>query len=349
MSGGAIDSLRRSARKRCASTEETSEGRRRRRALGGDDDLTPATRDAFRASGLGHLLAVSGQNVVLLVAAILVVGEDGSASRGRRRSDRDPARPSSTSSSSDRARRSCAPASRASSSLRHVACEPARSPLARARRRRGGMSLARSVGRRSLQGFQLSFVAVLTDLPGRAAPAPHGWRHVGARAPAQRAARGLDRLHARDRADRVDYSSTRSRSSAAFPASLAALPTVAAPVGSGSPRRSCIRSSCHGRASALALAAGASADYLVRGRGFGAWTGGERALTPGVPELAGLPRRSLVLVWTACAGWCARPGWRSDPRSPCCRARGVREGQARGRRRGAMRVLRSSTWVEARP
>ncbi len=41
--------------------------------LGGDDGLTPDTRDAFRASGLGHLLAVSGQNVVLLIAAILVV------------------------------------------------------------------------------------------------------------------------------------------------------------------------------------------------------------------------------------------------------------------------------------
>ena len=41
--------------------------------LGGNDGLTPDTRDAFRASGLGHLLAVSGQNVVLLVAAILVV------------------------------------------------------------------------------------------------------------------------------------------------------------------------------------------------------------------------------------------------------------------------------------
>jgi competence protein ComEC len=41
--------------------------------LGGDDGLSDATRDAFRASGLGHLLAVSGQNVVLLIAAIVVV------------------------------------------------------------------------------------------------------------------------------------------------------------------------------------------------------------------------------------------------------------------------------------
>ena len=42
-------------------------------ALGADDGLTPATRDAFRASGLAHLLAVSGGNVALLVAAVLVL------------------------------------------------------------------------------------------------------------------------------------------------------------------------------------------------------------------------------------------------------------------------------------
>ena len=35
--------------------------------------LSTGTRDAFRASGLGHLLAVSGQNVVLLVGAVVVV------------------------------------------------------------------------------------------------------------------------------------------------------------------------------------------------------------------------------------------------------------------------------------
>ncbi len=41
-------------------------------ALGADDELSPAARDAFRASGLAHLLAVSGGNVALLVAALLV-------------------------------------------------------------------------------------------------------------------------------------------------------------------------------------------------------------------------------------------------------------------------------------
>ena len=35
--------------------------------LGQDDALEPGTRDAFRASGLGHLLAASGSNVALLV------------------------------------------------------------------------------------------------------------------------------------------------------------------------------------------------------------------------------------------------------------------------------------------
>ncbi len=42
-------------------------------ALGADDELSPAAREAFRASGLAHLLAVSGGNVALLVAAVLVL------------------------------------------------------------------------------------------------------------------------------------------------------------------------------------------------------------------------------------------------------------------------------------
>ena len=39
--------------------------------LGQDEDIGEPTRDAFRASGLAHLLAVSGQNVMLLVALAL--------------------------------------------------------------------------------------------------------------------------------------------------------------------------------------------------------------------------------------------------------------------------------------
>jgi competence protein ComEC len=39
--------------------------------LGQDERIDPLTRDDFRASGLGHLLAVSGQNVMLLAALAL--------------------------------------------------------------------------------------------------------------------------------------------------------------------------------------------------------------------------------------------------------------------------------------
>jgi competence protein ComEC len=42
-------------------------------ALGADRGLSPEARDAFRRSGLAHLLAVSGGNVALLVAAVLVL------------------------------------------------------------------------------------------------------------------------------------------------------------------------------------------------------------------------------------------------------------------------------------
>ncbi len=41
--------------------------------LGDDDALSEKTRDEFRASGLYHLLAVSGQNVVLVAAMVLAV------------------------------------------------------------------------------------------------------------------------------------------------------------------------------------------------------------------------------------------------------------------------------------
>jgi competence protein ComEC len=39
--------------------------------LGEDEDLPPDLRDAFRASGLYHLLAVSGQNVIFVAAGVL--------------------------------------------------------------------------------------------------------------------------------------------------------------------------------------------------------------------------------------------------------------------------------------
>ena len=39
--------------------------------LGQDEQIDQATRDEFRASGLAHVLAVSGQNVMLLAALAL--------------------------------------------------------------------------------------------------------------------------------------------------------------------------------------------------------------------------------------------------------------------------------------
>ena len=42
-------------------------------ALGDDAALPDRTRDEFRASGLSHLVAASGQNVMLLAALVLGV------------------------------------------------------------------------------------------------------------------------------------------------------------------------------------------------------------------------------------------------------------------------------------
>jgi len=42
--------------------------------LGDDDALSPSLKTAFRRSGLYHLLAVSGENVVLLAGGVLVLG-----------------------------------------------------------------------------------------------------------------------------------------------------------------------------------------------------------------------------------------------------------------------------------
>jgi competence protein ComEC len=43
-------------------------------ALGQDEDVSAETRDAFAASGLAHILAVSGQNVVLLCLLVFALG-----------------------------------------------------------------------------------------------------------------------------------------------------------------------------------------------------------------------------------------------------------------------------------
>jgi competence protein ComEC len=70
---GAIDAVRRSARAALHVSGGDGEAVADGVVLGGDAGLSTSTRDAFRASGLGHLLAVSGQNVVLLIGAVVVV------------------------------------------------------------------------------------------------------------------------------------------------------------------------------------------------------------------------------------------------------------------------------------
>ncbi len=66
---GAIDTLRRRAELGIASGLTPGSGALARgMVLGQDEDIDPAVRDDFRASGLAHVLAVSGQNVMLLGA-----------------------------------------------------------------------------------------------------------------------------------------------------------------------------------------------------------------------------------------------------------------------------------------
>lgn len=66
---GAVDALRRRAQAAIARGLAPSSGALARgMVLGQDEAIDPAVRDDFRASGLAHVLAVSGQNVMLLVA-----------------------------------------------------------------------------------------------------------------------------------------------------------------------------------------------------------------------------------------------------------------------------------------
>jgi len=76
---GAVDAVRRRAEAGLAAGLPSSQAALARgMVLGQDDALDDRTRDAFRASGLGHLLAASGQNVALLAlfagAAVMAAG-----------------------------------------------------------------------------------------------------------------------------------------------------------------------------------------------------------------------------------------------------------------------------------
>ena len=66
---GAIDGMRRRAEQGIADgLSPGSQALSRGMVLGQDEAIDPAVRDDFRASGLAHVLAVSGQNVMLLAA-----------------------------------------------------------------------------------------------------------------------------------------------------------------------------------------------------------------------------------------------------------------------------------------
>jgi competence protein ComEC len=69
---GAVDTMRRRAEHALTSGRSADEAALMRgMVLGEDEAIDDATRDDFRASGLAHLLAVSGQNVMLLAALAL--------------------------------------------------------------------------------------------------------------------------------------------------------------------------------------------------------------------------------------------------------------------------------------
>jgi len=82
---GVLDGMRRRAERAVAAGLAPSDAALLRgMVLGQDEGIDPVTREDFRASGLAHLLAVSGQNVVLLVAlALPLLLLAGVAPRGR--------------------------------------------------------------------------------------------------------------------------------------------------------------------------------------------------------------------------------------------------------------------------
>jgi competence protein ComEC len=69
---GVLDSMRRRAERAVEAGMSSSDGELARgMVLGQDERIEPSTREDWRAAGLAHLLAVSGQNVMLLAALAL--------------------------------------------------------------------------------------------------------------------------------------------------------------------------------------------------------------------------------------------------------------------------------------
>ncbi|HEV2075348.1 MAG TPA: ComEC/Rec2 family competence protein, partial [Thermoleophilaceae bacterium] len=82
---GAVDAMRSRAEEALAAGVEPPEAALvRGMVLGQDGEIDPLVRDDFRASGLAHLLAVSGQNVMLLgLLALPALAALGLGPRGR--------------------------------------------------------------------------------------------------------------------------------------------------------------------------------------------------------------------------------------------------------------------------
>ena len=127
--------------------------------LGADEGIDPELRDAFKASGLYHLLAVSGQNIVLIGFGVLGLAYVRRARPGGRAHRSRSPRSSPTRSRSAGSRPSCARPSRAASP-RSRGCSRGRA-TAGTRWRWGRVVLLAWTPRSLLEpGFQLSFAAV---------------------------------------------------------------------------------------------------------------------------------------------------------------------------------------------
>jgi competence protein ComEC len=73
---GALDGIRRRAEAGLTQRLDAPESALLRgMVLGADERLTPETKDDFQRSGLAHILAVSGQNVMLLAVLVLAVAQ----------------------------------------------------------------------------------------------------------------------------------------------------------------------------------------------------------------------------------------------------------------------------------
>ena len=190
-------------------------------ALGGTATLDDSTVEAFRASGLAHLLAVSGGNVVLLVAAVLGLAW---LARVPRPLAHGCAIPGGDRVRRDRGRRAVGRACRSDgrAGVPGLAGRLRARPLASARPRGGGGARARSVGDRR-PGLPALFRRRRRDPWPRAAHSQMA-RGDGRAAAAVLPARDLGGLHARNRPGRTRAFRAARRSSPACPPTCSRCP-----------------------------------------------------------------------------------------------------------------------------